>query len=274
MRLVSVVVPLWLTATTSVSLMSRRSPKPGQLGGRDRRRRRARRRRSSSSSAATLLPGDRRRALADDADLADRPVGQPGGDVGGQRALADRRRAARRRARRSCRAASCGSSSGASVISFSRKCGASPRSMSRVVISAVTTSAALDGQLACRRRRSRVDAVERRRRGRVEHDHLTAAARRRRRLAVHAQVALGLLDHAVRLAGDDEAVLGEADVERPGRCRAGRGSTVLGVGRRSPRRSPPSPRTRRRCGGTPRRGRRRSPSVAAPRAPGSPWRRW
>ena len=27
-RLVSVVVPLWLTATASVSLMSRRSPKP------------------------------------------------------------------------------------------------------------------------------------------------------------------------------------------------------------------------------------------------------
>ena len=34
------------------------------------------------------------------------------------------------------------------------------------------------------------------------------------RLAVEAQVARGLLDQAVRLARDDEAVLGEADVER------------------------------------------------------------
>ena len=33
MRFVSVVVPDWLIATTSVSRMSARSPKPGQLGG-------------------------------------------------------------------------------------------------------------------------------------------------------------------------------------------------------------------------------------------------
>ena len=36
MRLVSVVVPDWLMATTRVSLMSARRPKPGQLGGRQR----------------------------------------------------------------------------------------------------------------------------------------------------------------------------------------------------------------------------------------------
>ena len=44
-------------------------------------------------------------------------------------------------------------------------------------------------------------------RGAVEGDDLTAV------LAVEAEVAVGLLDHAVRLAGDDEAVLGEADVD-------------------------------------------------------------
>ena len=41
----------------------------------------------------------------------------------------------------------------------------------------------------------------------VEHDDLAAV------LAVEAQVPHRLLDHAVRLAGDDEAVVGEADVQ-------------------------------------------------------------
>ena len=52
----------------------------------------------------------------------------------------------------------------------------------------------------------------------VELDDLAAAGRRvvgvGRRLAVHAQVACGLLDHAVGLAGDDEASVGQADVQR------------------------------------------------------------
>ena len=47
----------------------------------------------------------------------------------------------------------------------------------------------------------------------VEHEHLAATARRRRGLAIDSQVAGGLFHHAVGLAGDDEAVIGEADVQ-------------------------------------------------------------
>ena len=43
--------------------------------------------------------------------------------------------------------------------------------------------------------------------GGVEHDDLATV------LAVEPQVAIGLLDDAVGLAGDDEAVVGEADVQ-------------------------------------------------------------
>ena len=52
----------------------------------------------------------------------------------------------------------------------------------------------------------------------VEHDDLAPARRRvvgiGGRLAVHAEVLGRLLDQAVRLAGDDEGVVGQADVER------------------------------------------------------------
>ena len=47
----------------------------------------------------------------------------------------------------------------------------------------------------------------------VEHEHLAATARRRRSLAIDAQVAGGLFHDAVGLAGNDEAVVGEADVQ-------------------------------------------------------------
>ncbi len=48
----------------------------------------------------------------------------------------------------------------------------------------------------------------------VEHEHLPAAARRGQRLAVHADETSGLLDDAVRLAGDDVAVVAQPDVQR------------------------------------------------------------
>ena len=57
MRLVSVVVPLWLTAIANVSLMSSRSWKPGQLGRRDG---------VDIERAAAQLVEQRRRALSGD----------------------------------------------------------------------------------------------------------------------------------------------------------------------------------------------------------------
>ena len=102
------------------------------------------------------------------------------------------------------------------VISFSRKCGASPRSMSRVVISATCTSASVRPAARCRRRPAggcRRAARPVRRRARTTWPRLPRLVGPQRRLAVHAQVAGGLLDQAVRLAGHDEGVLGQPDVE-------------------------------------------------------------
>ena len=103
--------------------------------------------------------------------------------------------------------------SGASLISFSRKCGESPRSMSRVVTWAVATSPSVERQLGAVVGEP-ADAGELAGLRTVEHEDLTATARRRQRLAVDAHELRGLLDDAVRLAGDDEAVVGQADVER------------------------------------------------------------
>ena len=68
----------------------------------------------------------------------------------------------------------------------------------------------------------------------VEHHDLAPAARGvvgvGRGLAVHPQEVGGLLDHAVRLRGDDERVLGHADVERLAAA-AQRQHELLGVGR-------------------------------------------
>src|SRR5690606_31700789 len=62
-----------------------------------------------------------------------------------------------------------------------------------------------------------LDALERAGPPAVEHDDLAPAGggvgRVGRRLAVHAQVAVGQLDDAVGLAGDDVGVLGQPDVE-------------------------------------------------------------
>ena len=105
---------------------------------------------------------------------------------------------------------------GASVISFSRKCGKSPRSMSRVVISAVSRSLGGDGQLGAVVGQP-TDALDRPRPGPVEDQDLAPAGRRvlrvGGRLAVHAHVGRGLLDQPVGLTGHDEGVLGQPDVE-------------------------------------------------------------
>ncbi len=102
---------------------------------------------------------------------------------------------------------------GASVISFSRKCGASPRSMSRVVTWAVTTSLSANRQVAAVVGHP-ADARQLAGPGAFQHEHLAAAARGRHGLAVDAQEVGRLLDHAVGLAGDDEHVVAEADVQR------------------------------------------------------------
>ena len=83
----------------------------------------------------------------------------------------------------------------------------------------------------------------------------------------------GLLDQAVGLAGDDEAVLGEADVERLAAAAQGEEQPVgRGAGVRADRDR--ALEARRRCA--------RNASVdvgagvdrGARRAWGSPWRRW
>ena len=160
MRLVSVVVPLWLIATTSVSDMSSRSWKPRELGGDDGVGAQRWSSASAVSTAARLCPAIGGGALTDDDDAADAAVAQP---------RPHRRRAACRRRAAPCRRPSRSTTlprsvlrndAGASEISLSRKCGKSPRSMSRVVISACCELVVVHRQ---RRAVERVplDAVER-----------------------------------------------------------------------------------------------------------------
>ena len=157
-------------------------------------------------------------------------------------------------ARGSGPAASCGSCSAPRRSPSAGSAAPSPRSMSRVVISACTRSSSVDGQL-----RAVVgeapDAVERRPRGRRRARGpalgCAASSGAGRRLAVHPQVRAGLLDQPVRLAGHDERVVGQADVERL--AAAPQGQPAPGrAGRSTPRRWRPSPRTRRPCAGRPR----------------------
>ena len=162
MRFVSVVVPDWLTAIASVSVMSRRIPNPDSsvaviastsswpsV--------------SSSRIAAVLwpataavpwpitrirviVPSARRSAMS----AAERTSPTSALSTPSRSTILPRRVLAKL--------------SGASVISLSRKCGASPRLMSRVVTSAVTTSSSVDRVVRCRRTPNRCDTVERRRR--------------------------------------------------------------------------------------------------------------
>ena len=206
MRLVSVVVPLWLIATARVSLMSRRSPNPESsvaVIGVD-----------VEVAAAQLvehgghrLAGDRRGALADDAHAPDRSGGEPLGDARRQGTRRRRRRAADRPSSAAILPRSVlAKLSGDSVISLRRKCGElapvdvagrdlgdDDVGLGDRLLGAVVAEPADAGQLA--------GPVP------VEHDDLPAV------LTVEADVAVGLLHHAVRLAGDDEAVVGEADVD-------------------------------------------------------------
>ena len=215
-RLVSVVVPLWLIATTSVSDMSsrggtRESSVAGQRFDGDVPSPEAWRSAAARlwpATAAVPWPMTRTRRHVP----SRRRARTCRGSVSGPRRRRGDRRARTILPRRVLR-----NDAGASEISFSRKCGKSPRSMSRVVISACCSSLVGD-----RQRRAVVgeaaDAAEVTGRGRVEHDDLApgrvGALGIGGRLAVHPQVRAGLLDQAVGLARDDERVLGQADVER------------------------------------------------------------
>ena len=173
-RLVSVVVPLWLMATISVSERSWRHLEARVLGG----RRGLHGDRAVGQQAAEHVghahAGDGGRALTDHDDAPDGAVGQ-------LRRPAPAGGAPRRRGRCStpvvladAAAQRLGKLVGASVISFSRKCGALPRSMSRVVISACTRSSSADRQLGAVVGDA-ADAVQRAGAGAVEHEHLTPA---------------------------------------------------------------------------------------------------
>ena len=259
--------------------MSARSPKPDSSVAGDRldvelgpaqRARRAQR--PGSGRRPRRCPGRSRRP-ARIAPVA-QPVARPSA---GSVSVAERAPRARRRARRSCRAASCGTTPGASVISLSRKCGD---------VAAVDV-AGRDLRRAARRRRvtGSVGAVVGRagrclssvpaasaRRARRPGPRL-AAGRLERRLAVEAQVRGRLLDHAVRLAGDDERVLGRARRTAPGRCPAARAAagrarsaTLARDGDRALERGD---RRAERLDRVEARG-----QAARRRASGSPWRRW
>ena len=90
MRFVSVVVPDWLMATTSVSLMSGRSPKPGQLGGREGLDAEAAVGDAGEQRAGQALAGHVGGALADHLDPVDAPVAQPLAHRWGEHVVAER----------------------------------------------------------------------------------------------------------------------------------------------------------------------------------------
>ena len=155
-RLVSVVVPLWLTAMTSVSLMSSRSWKPDSsvAGSASMSSWPSL---SSSSSAAALWPATaavpwpmtRMRLIEPSASRAATAGGRARSPTSARStpavsAILPRRVFWKER--------------GASLISFSRKCGASPRSMSRVVTVAVTISLVSTGLSDPSYRRRRMPA--------------------------------------------------------------------------------------------------------------------
>ena len=143
MRLVSVVVPLWLTATASVSLMSRRSPKPDSSVAVTAATSSAPPA-SSSSTAAIDCPATAAVPCPITRILVIVPAASRAATSSGS---ARAPTAARSRPSRSTilPRSVLARLSGDSVISLSRKCGLSPRSMSRVVTSAVATSDSLTG---------------------------------------------------------------------------------------------------------------------------------
>ena len=205
MRLVSVVVPLWLTATASVSLMSSCRPKPDSSVAVIA---------STASVAASSCAehhghrttGDRGRALADDLDPLERAGGEPFGD-----------------ARAAGPAIPTTARNMAAVVGdlAPQRLGEALGRLGDLLEQEVRGVAAVDvagrdlgdGDVVGvdRQRRAVVaeagDPFERAGAGGVEGDELAAA------LAVEANVAIRLLDDAVGLAGDDETVLGDADVD-------------------------------------------------------------
>ena len=215
MRLVSVVVPLWLMATTSVSLMSSSSPKPESSV-------------AAIASAVRCDPTNRRErggelwpaigggALPDHDDTADRAGAEAVAQVLRER-LGDRATTlSGRRGSTILPRSVLRNDAGASEISFRRKCGKSPRSMSRVVISACWSSSLVSGSgvpsNAVRLMPSRVPACSA--------SSTTTCPRVADERSGSAGVSPSirryverLLDEAVRLARDHERVFGEPDVE-------------------------------------------------------------
>ena len=252
MRLVSVVVPLWLTATASVSLMSRRSPKPDSsvaVTGVDveRVRRRARRARRPS-------PGRRRRPCPGRSrGCADRPAAQPVGDVRRQRPRTDD-----------------GTQPPVALDDLAaQRLGEAVRRLGDLLEQEVRGVAAVDVARGDLGRRdvvlgdrqlgavvaAPVDALERA-------GALGVEARRSGRRARRRGARSGRSPRPPRTArwrrGSGRR---RCRRTRPARCRSARGRAGP-ARRRRRRRWPPSPRTRRPCAGTPRRCRRRRPRVA------------
>ena len=259
--------------------MSSREAEARELGGEHRLDARAR---VPASAARSAAPGSGRRPRRcpgrSRCTRRIAPARSRSRSVGGQRLVGRARRRARPSRSTILPRSVLRNDAGASVISLSRKCGASPRSMSRVVISARDELVVGDRQRGAvvgepARCPSSVPA-----RARVEHDDLAPAAPGLlgvgRRLAVHAQVASRLLDQAVRLAGDDERVLGAARRRAPGRCRAARAAAGRASAADCARDGDRALERRDRSRGTPRRASAPAAMPAATRARGSPWRRW
>ena len=143
MRFVSVVVPLWLTATASVSVMSRRSPNPDSSV-------------AVTASTSSDPPASSSRTAAIDCP-ATAAVPCPMTRMRVIEPAASRAATSAGSARSPTAARNSPSRStifprnvlprlsGDSVSSLRRKCGKSPRSMSRVVTSAVAMSASVTG---------------------------------------------------------------------------------------------------------------------------------
>ena len=156
--------------------------------------------------------GDRRGALADDLDLGDAAVGETGADVGGQGTGTDRCPA---------EAVDLDDLAAHGLAEAGRRLADLLQQEVRRVAAVDVARGDLRGADVARRQRQigavvgdATDAFELAGVGAIEHEHLPTASRIRRSLAVHPHERRCLLDNAVRLAGDDVAVVGEADVHR------------------------------------------------------------
>ena len=278
MRLVSVVVPDWLIATTSVSrhvVGAARSPTarwPARASTRDG----GARRRVAPRARGQALAGDGRGALADDEHPPDR-ARRAAGSARRPGSVSGRARPSSRPSRSTSLPRSVlRNDAGASEISLSRKCGTSPRSMSRVVICAVLQLVVVD-------RRARVPSYDERpmpssvpapvaASSTTTWPRLPPGCRVGRRLAVEAQVRVASPRRGRTARWRRRSVLGRARRRAPGRCPAARAAAV-GLGRGTARAiatEPSNEATVARNASSRLDARRRG---RRDRARGSPWRR-